>query len=102
MNEQLATTSTLLTVVAIATAVQALIAAGLVIAGFVAYARIRRRVDELQREAAPLVARVTHVLDRVERAEERVGRMASTVLSKAVPAIGLFRGARTALNVLLR
>ena len=102
MNENLATTHTLLTIVALATTLQALIAVAVAVAGLVAYGRVAHRVAELERQAAPLVARVTRVLDTIERVDAVMDRVAATVRSRAVPAIGLIRGARTALNVLLR
>ncbi len=102
MNENLATTHTLLTIVALATTLQALIAVAIVMAGLVAYGRVAHRVAELERQAAPMVARVTHVLDTFDRVDTTIDRMTATVRSRAVPALGLIRGARTALNVLLR
>jgi hypothetical protein len=99
--------------VAVATVVQAVIALGAVVAVFVIYSKathairevqrqVARRIDDLERQAAPLLARVDHVLGAVERVDATVDRVATTVRAKAVPAIGLIRGARTALNVLLR
>lgn len=113
MTENLATTNTILTIVAVATAVQAVIAVGLVIAGVVLYGRATRQYEALQRQVAgkirdlevqmaPVLARVDHVLETVERVDATVDRVTSTVRAKAVPAIGLIRGARMALNVLLR
>jgi hypothetical protein len=102
MTENLATTNMLLTIVAVASTLQALIAIGLVVAAYRIYARASERLDALERQAAPMVARVTHVLDTFERVDATVDRMASTVRTRAIPAIGLIRGARTALNVLLR
>jgi hypothetical protein len=45
---------------------------------------------------------VDHALGAVERVDATVDRVTSTVRAKAIPAIGLIRGARMALNVLLR
>ena len=102
MTENLTTTNTLLTIVAVASTLQALIAVGLVVSGFMIYSRAMQRLDDLERHAAPMVARVTHVLDTFDRVDATVDRMAATVRTRAIPAIGLIRGARTALNVLLR
>jgi hypothetical protein len=102
MNENLATTHTLLTIVAVATTLQALIVMAVAAAGLVAYGRVAHRVAELERQAAPVVARVTHVLDTFDRVDATIDRMTATMRSRAVPALGLIRGARTALNVLLR
>lgn len=110
MNEN---TNTILTIVAVATVIQALIALGVVVGGLVLYSRLQRAYEEVQRQVAektralelqlaPFLARVDHVLDTVERVDATVERVTSTVRTKAVPAIGLIRGARTALNVLLR
>lgn len=102
MTENLATTNTLLTIVAVASTLQALIAIGLVVSGFMVYSRALQRLADLERQTAPMVARVNHVLDTFERVDATVDRMAATVRTRAIPAIGLIRGARTALNVLLR
>ncbi len=113
MNENLTTTNTILTIVAVATVIQALIALGFVVGGLVLYAKVQRAYDEVQRQVAektralelqlaPLAARVGHMLDTVERVDATVDRVTSTVRAKAIPAIGLLRGARMALNVLLR
>ena len=113
MTENLASTNSMLTIVAVATVIQAVVAVGAVIFALVLYSKatraydevqrqVARRIEDLERQMAPLLARVGHALDTVERVDATVDRVTSTVRNKALPAIGLIRGARTALNVLLR
>jgi hypothetical protein len=113
MTENIASTNTILTIVAVATVIQAAIAVGAVVFALVLYSKatrayhevqrqVARRIDDLERQMAPLLARVDHALGAVERVDATVDRVTSTVRAKAIPAIGLIRGARMALNVLLR
>jgi len=120
----LGTTNLLLGILAVCSIIEVLALIGAGIAGFMAYRRVTRLVNELERrQVAPAMARVNTILDDVKGVTSRVSeeaermdhairetidrvdgtadRVRVRVRSRANRLVGLLRGIRTAIEVFL-
>jgi hypothetical protein len=90
-----------LSLIAIASIVQVLLVIAAAGALLFAVARLRARLDEIQRtQVAPLVARGHQALDRVEDTVAHVRDAAARVRARASPLVGLVRGLGAAVSTL--
>lgn len=120
----LGTTNLLLGIMAVVSVIEVLCLIGAGIGGFIVYRRVMQLVNELERrQVAPAMARVNTILDDVkgvtsrvneeaehldhairetiDRVDETADRVRVRVRSRANRLIGLLRGIRTAIEVLL-
>lgn len=120
----LGTTNLLLGIMAAVSVIEVLCLLGAGIGGFILYRRVRQLVNELeQRQVAPAMARVNGILEDVKgvtsrvneeaermdhairgtinRVDETADRVRARVRMRANRLVGLWRGIRTALEVLL-
>ncbi len=120
----LGTTNVLLGIMAVVSIIEALCLIGAGIGGFIVYRRVMQLVNEMeQRQVAPAMARVNTILDDVkgvtsrvneeaermdrairetiDRVDETADRVRVRVRSRANRLIGVLRGIRTAIEVLL-
>jgi hypothetical protein len=125
MDDSLSTTNVLLLVMAIVSVLEVLLLIGLAVAGYRAYARMMRLADQLEAQhVRPLVERISAVLEDVRsvsarvrdetervdqaihstigRVDDTVDRLRSNVRAKTSRIVGVFRGARVALETLLQ
>jgi methyl-accepting chemotaxis protein len=124
MEPNLETTNLLLGIMAAVSVLQALVLIGAAVAGYLAYRKVMRTVDELEtRQLAPITAKVNDILldvksvsarvsqqtERVdqaiagtmERVDETAERVRSNVRQRAGRAVGIVQGLRAALVTLL-
>ena len=125
MSGELGTTNLLLGIMAVVSVLEALALIGMGIAGFMVYRRVMELVAGLEtRQVAPAMARVNAILDDVkgvtakvrdetervdqaihttiDRVDDTVDRVRSTVRAKTSRVVGFVRGARVALEAMLR
>ena len=125
MTGNLATTNLLLGIMAAVSVLEALLVIGVGIAAFVVYRRVTELVAGLEaRQVAPAMARVNAILDDVkgvtakvreetervdqairstmDRVDDTADRVRSNVRAKTGRLIGVIRGARVAIESLLR
>jgi hypothetical protein len=125
MEVNLETTNWLLGVIAVASALEALLIIGLGIGGFIAYRRVMTVLDGLERrQVAPAMARVVAILDDVksvtakvkqetervddaihttiDRVDDTVDRVRWNVRARTSRIVGFLRGARAAIETMLQ
>ena len=125
MSGELGTTNLLLGIMAAVSVLEALMIIGMGVAGFMAYRNVMGLVQGIEtRQVAPAMARVNAILDDVKtiaatvkdetervdhaihttlhRIDETADRMRSNVRAKTSAVVGLVRGLRVAIEVLLR
>jgi hypothetical protein len=125
MDMNLDTTNLLLGIMAAVSVLEALLIIGLGIAGFVIYRRVSDLMSVLEvRHVAPAMSRVNAILDDVKdmsatfksetnrvdqalhdtmgRVDDTVERMRSNVRAKTSRIVGIVRGARVAIESMLR
>ena len=125
MSGELGTTNLFLGIMAAVSVLQALVAVGVGVAGFVAFRRVMALVDGLERrQVAPAMARVNAILEdvktmtgKVKEEAERVDnaiqttidtventadRVRSNVRARTSAMVGLVRGLRGAIEGMLR
>jgi pyrimidine operon attenuation protein/uracil phosphoribosyltransferase len=125
MESQLATTNVLLGIIAAASALQMLLMIGAGVAGFMLYRRVTDVLDQLeQRHVAPAMMRVNAILDDVkdvsatvkaetarvdtaihhtiDRIDDTADRVRSNVRAKTSHIVGYIKGARAAIEAMLR
>ena len=124
MSGELGTTNLLLGIMAAVSVLEALVIMGLGVAGFMAYRRVMELVAGLEsRQVAPAMARVNAILDDVksvsatvkgetdrvdhaihytiDRVDDTVDRVRSSVRMKTSRLVGFMKGARLALETVL-
>ena len=125
MTGNLGTTNLLLGIMAAVSVLEALLVIGLGIAGFLVYRRVMELVNGLEtRQVAPAMARVNAILDDVKgvtakvreetervdyaikttmgRVDDTADRVRSNVRAKTSRLVGFIRGARVAIESMLR
>jgi hypothetical protein len=125
MDGSLSTTNVMLGIIAAVSVLEALLILGAGIAGFMVYRRVMQLVEELEaRHITPAMARVNTILDDVkdisarvkeetervdhairstmDRVDDTADRVRSNVRAKTSRIIGFVRGARTAIETMLR
>ena len=125
MSGELGTTNLLLGIMAAVSVLEALLVIGMGVAGFMIYRKVMALVEGLEtRQVAPAMARVNAILDDVkevsakvkdetvrvdhaihntiDRIDDTADRVRSNVRAKTSAVIGLVRGARIALEGMLR
>jgi hypothetical protein len=125
MDGHLATTNLLLGIMAAVSVLEALVLAGLGVAGFIVYRRVMELLDGLERrQVAPAMARVNAILDDVkevtakvksetervdmaihstmDRLDDTADRVRSNVRAKTSRVVGFVRGLRVAIEGMLR
>jgi pyrimidine operon attenuation protein/uracil phosphoribosyltransferase len=125
MEGNLGTTNLILGIMAAVSVIEALVLAGLAVAGFMIYRRVTELLDGLeQRQVAPAMARVNAILDDVkdvtakvksetervdmaihstiDRLDDTADRVRSNVRAKTSRIVGFVRGLRVAIERLLR
>ena len=124
MSSELGTTNLLLGIMAAISVLEALVIAGMGVAGFMAYRRIMGIVDGIEtRHVAPAMARLNAILDDVQtvtakvreetervdhaihatmaRIDETAWRMRSNIRAKAGAVVGFVRSLRVAVEWML-
>jgi hypothetical protein len=125
MQGSLATTNLILGIMAAVSVLEGLVIIGMGVAGFLAYRRVMTLVNGLEeRQVAPAMARVNAILDDVRsvsttvrmeadrmdvairqavtRVDDTADRVRSNVRAKTSRIVGFVRGARTAIETILR
>jgi hypothetical protein len=132
MNPNLETTNLFLGIIAAVSVLEALVIIGLGIAGFMAYRRVMRVVNDLEeRHVQPAMARLLPLMDTarevavdiqqvtatmrnetervdqavhrtIDRVDHTVGRVRSNVRARTSWLVGAFKGARVALEHVLQ
>ena len=120
MSGQLGTTNLILGIMAVVSVLEAIVIAGMGIAGFLAFRRVMTVIAAIDSQVAPTVARVHAILDDVQgvtskvreetervdqaihatidRIDDTADRVRSSVRAKMRRAVGFIRGLRVALE----
>jgi len=125
MDASLSTTNVMLGIIAAVSVLEALLIIGAGIAGFLAYRRVMQLIEQVDaRHLTPAMARVNMILDDVkdisarvkeetervdhairstmDRVDDTADRVRSNVRAKTSRIVGFVRGARTAIETILR
>jgi uncharacterized protein YoxC len=124
MDGNLGTTNVILGIMAAVSVLEALVLAGVGVAGYLVYRRVMDLIDGLEtRQVAPVMARVNAILDDVKvvsakvkeetdrvdyairstmnRVDDTADRVKTNVRAKTSRIVGFVRGARVALETIL-
>jgi len=125
MDGSLSTTNVMLGIIAVVSVLEAILIVGAGVAGFVIYRRVMRLVEDVEaRHITPAMTRVNTILDdlrdisakvkeetervdhairnTMDRVDDTADRVRSNVRAKTSRIVGFVRGARTAIETMLR